>query len=178
MKFAETPVRGVWIIDLELRQDERGFFARSFCRREFAERGIDFDIVQCNVSHSGRRGTLRGMHWQRRPHEEAKIVRVVRGAVWDVALDLRADSPTYKRHVGVELTAESRRMIHVPQGCAHGFLTLADDTEVEYLMSEYFVADAARGLRWDDPAFGLAWPEAVRVISARDRSYPDYEGGG
>lgn len=176
MIFRETAVAGVFVIELEPRGDERGFFARVFCRAEFEEHGLNPHVEQCNVSLSPQAGTLRGMHFQLPPHAEAKTVRCTRGALWDVALDLRPDSPSYLRWVGVELTGENRRMLYVPEGCAHGFQTLADETEAFYQVSSAYAPDAERGVRWDDPAFGIEWPAAVsRVISDKDRSWPDYE---
>jgi dTDP-4-dehydrorhamnose 3,5-epimerase len=174
MIFSETPVKGVFLIDLEPIADERGFFARSWCQQEFATHGLSTQVVQCNVSYNRFRHTLRGLHYQVVPHQEAKLVRCVRGALYDVVLDLRPGSSTYLQHVGVELSADNRQAIHVPEGCAHGFLTLTDDTEVLYQMSAAYAAGAARGIRWDDPAFGIRWPAPVVIISQRDRSYPDF----
>jgi dTDP-4-dehydrorhamnose 3,5-epimerase len=174
MIFSETPVKGVFLIDLEPIADERGFFARSWCQQEFATHGLSTQVVQCNVSYNRFRHTLRGLHYQVVPHQEAKLVRCVRGALYDVVLDLRPGSSTYLQHVGVELSADNRQAIHVPEGCAHGFLTLTDDTEVLYQMSAAYEAGAARGIRWDDPAFGIRWPAPVVIISQRDRSYPDF----
>jgi dTDP-4-dehydrorhamnose 3,5-epimerase len=177
MTFHETRVRGVFAIALELHADDRGSFARTFCRREFEAHGIDPRAVQCNVSFNRRRGTLRGMHYQLAPHAEGKLVRCGRGAMFDVAVDLRPQSPTFREWVGVELRSDAgarAAMLYLPPGCAHGFQTLADDTEVVYQMSEYYEPSAQRGFRWDDPAFAIAWPEPIRVISERDRSYPDF----
>jgi dTDP-4-dehydrorhamnose 3,5-epimerase len=160
--------------------DDRGLFARSYCRREFQERGLNPDIAQCNISYNRMRGTLRGMHYQEAPYGEAKLIRCLRGALYDVAVDLRADSPTFREWAAVELRAEpgcTSRMLYVPEGFAHGFLTLEDDTEVFYQMSEFFSPQAARGVRWDDPAFSITWPEPVRIISERDRTYPDFAMG-
>lgn len=172
MKFVETALPGAYIIEMEPLRDERGFFARSFCREEFAAHGLNPDLVQCSVSFNDKRGTLRGMHWQAKPHEEAKLVRCTMGAIHDVILDLRPDSPAFRRWVAVELTAENRRALYIPEGCAHGFQTLADNTEVFYQMSEFYHPECARGVRWDDPAFGIEWPVADPIISARDRAYP------
>jgi dTDP-4-dehydrorhamnose 3,5-epimerase len=172
--FSETALPGAWVVEPERLEDERGFFARSWCEREFGQRGLATRLVQCNVSFNKRRGTLRGMHYQAAPHQEAKLIRCTRGAIHDVIIDLRSDSPTFRRHVAVVLDADSRRMLYVPEGMAHGFQTLEDDTEVFYQMSEFYAPDHARGVRWDDPAFGIRWPEAERTISARDRSYPDF----
>jgi dTDP-4-dehydrorhamnose 3,5-epimerase len=174
MIFAETRLPGAFVVDLERREDERGFFARSWCQREFEAHGLNARLVQCNVSHNKMRGTLRGMHYQVKPYEEAKVVRCTRGAMYDVIIDLRADSPRYLQWEAVELTEENRRMIYVPEGCAHGFQTLEAGTEVFYQMSEAFQPEYARGVRWNDPAFGIRWPDDDRVISARDNSYPDF----
>ena len=177
MVFRETDLKGAFLIELELRSDERGGFGRSYCRREFEERGLDPRVVQCNVSHNRKRGTLRGMHYQEAPHEEAKLIRCARGAMYNVIVDLRPDSPTFRRWTAIELTAEAgkpSKMVYVPQGFANGFLTLEDDTEVFYQMSAFFAPEAARGFRWNDPAFVITWPEPVRVISDRDRNYPDF----
>jgi dTDP-4-dehydrorhamnose 3,5-epimerase len=175
MKFEETKIRGVIEVRLDRKTDERGFFARSWCRKEFDEAGLDSRLVQCNISYNERRGTLRGMHYQTAPFAEAKLVLCTRGAICDVILDLRGDSPTFKQWVAVTLSAENRDMVYIPEGCAHGFLTLADDTEVFYQMSEYYHPEAARGVRWNDPAFGIDWPEKVTVISDRDRTLPDFQ---
>ena len=176
MIFTETTLRGAFLIDIERHEDERGFFARSWCRREFEAHGLNPEIAQCNVSFNVRKGTLRGMHYQIEPSEEAKLVRCTRGALCDVIVDLRPDSPTFKQYVSEVLTAENRRMLFVPEGFAHGFLTLEDATEVLYQMSEYHVPERGRGFRWNDPAFGIAWPAEVVVISERDRDYPDFGG--
>jgi dTDP-4-dehydrorhamnose 3,5-epimerase len=176
--FHETAVAGVFVVELELRGDDRGFFARAFCRREFEEQGLNPAVIQCNLSFSAAEGTLRGMHFQRPPHEEAKLVRCTRGALWDVALDLRRSSPTYRRWTGVELTADNRRMLYVPEGCAHGFQTLVPDTEAFYQVSAAYAPEAEHGVRWDDPAFGIEWPRADgRVLSPKDASWPDFDPG-
>jgi dTDP-4-dehydrorhamnose 3,5-epimerase len=175
MLFREAQIPGVVEVRPEPHADERGFFARSWCRNEFEQQGLNPNLVQCNISANTRRGTLRGMHWQASPHAEAKLVRCTRGAVCDVIIDLRPASPTYKKWIAVELTAINYRMVYIPEGCAHGFLTLADETEVFYQMSEVYHPEAARGVRWNDPAFAIQWPEEVRVISERDRTYPDFE---
>lgn len=174
MKFRPSPLHGACVVELEKIEDERGFFARSWCTREFEEQGLNPRLVQCNVSWNRSHGTLRGMHYQTAPVAEAKLVRCVRGALHDVLIDLRPDSATYRRHFGVELSAQNRRMVYVPEGVAHGFLTLEDDTEVFYQMSEFYDPDHAAGVRWDDPAFGICWPSEVLVISDRDRTYPDH----
>ena len=175
MTFHETKLPGVFEIHLKPKADERGFFARTWCQREFEAHGLNPNIAQCNISFNRDKGTLRGMHYQAEPHGEAKLVRCTRGAIYDVALDLRTGSPSYKKWVGVELTSEKRNMLYIPEGCAHGFLTLADDTEVFYQMSEFYAPDAGRGVRWDDPAFQISWPGKVEVISERDRIYPDFK---
>jgi dTDP-4-dehydrorhamnose 3,5-epimerase len=174
MRFTETPLAGAFVVDIEPREDDRGFFGRSFCVDEFAGAGIPFAVKQCNVSFNRRRGTLRGMHYQVAPHAEAKLVRCTRGAVHDVIVDLRADSPTYLRHFAVELTEDNHRTLYVPPGFAHGFQTLADDTEVFYQMSAVHSSEQARGLRWNDPALGIAWPLPASVISPRDQCYADF----
>ena len=160
-------------IELERHEDERGFFARSFCRREFEQHGLEACVAQTSVSFSRRRGTLRGLHWQADPHGEAKLVRVTSGAIWDVIVDLRRGSATFGEWLGVELSAENRRSLYVPRGFAHGFQTLVDDVEVFYQMSTEYVPDAQRGARWDDAAFGIAWPIASPILNDRDASYPD-----
>jgi len=175
MIFLETKLPGAFEIHLEPTTDERGFFARSWCQKEFASHGLNPRLVQCNVSGSFRRGTLRGIHLQAAPFAECKLVRCTRGSIYDVVLDLRPQSLTFKDWTAVVLTAEKRNMVYVPEGCGHGFLTLEDDIEVFYQMSEFYNADAGRGVRWDDPAFRIAWPKKVEVISERDRTYPDFE---
>jgi dTDP-4-dehydrorhamnose 3,5-epimerase len=175
--FTPTSLPGAFVVELERREDERGFFARSFCRREFEAAGLDPCVTQCNVSFNRRRGTLRGLHWQAAPHGEAKLVRVTRGALWDVIVDLRTGSATFGRWFGFELTADNRRALYIPVGMAHGFQTLQDDVEVFYQMSAYYVAEAQRGVRWDDPAFGVDWPIRPPVLSERDATYPDFTPG-
>jgi dTDP-4-dehydrorhamnose 3,5-epimerase len=177
MAFAETSLGGVWVIELDRITDERGWFARTFDAEEFKERGLNPAVVQCNASFNARSGTLRGLHYQAEPHGESKLVRCVRGAIFDVAVDLRADSPTRCRWHGVELSAESGRALYIPAGLAHGFQTLTDDCEVIYQMGHRHVPEAARGVRWDDPAFAIEWPPArgERIISARDAGYADFE---
>src|SRR5262245_20735946 len=174
MRFRETPLAGAFVIELDRREDERGFFARCWCRDEFAAHGLTAAWVQANVSFNRRAGTLRGLHYQADPHAEDKLVRCTLGAVHDVIVDLRPGSPTYARWAAVELSAASRRALYVPRGFAHGFQTLADDSELLYLMSEVYYPECARGVRWDDPALGIEWPECPgRVIAPRDRSFPD-----
>ena len=174
MIFQPTGLTGAYVIAIERLSDERGFFARSFCAREFEDHGLNPSLAQCNISYNRHAGTLRGMHFQASPFEEAKLVRCTRGAIHDVIIDLRPDSPTFMRHVGVLLTPDERNMLYVPEGFAHGFLTLEEHTEVFYQMSEFYVPGAARGFRWDDPAFAIDWPAPVSVISARDAAYPDF----
>ena len=176
MIFLETGLAGALLIEPERQEDARGFFARTWCQREFTDHGLNARLVQCNVSFNKKRGTLRGMHYQVAPHEEAKLVRCTRGSLYDVMIDLRPASPTFKKHVGVVLTDQSRKMLYVPEGCAHGFQTLEDETEIFYQMSEFYAPDCARGLRWDDPAFGIRWPLEERTMCERDRSYPDFRG--
>lgn len=177
MKFIETPLKGAFIIDLDPVEDERGFFARAGCRREFEAHGLTFQFVQCNISFNRKKGTLRGMHYQIKPHEEIKLVRCTRGAVYDVLVDLRPDSPTFKQWAAVDLNAENRRMLYIPVGLAHGFQTLEENTELFYQMSAFYAAEAARGVRWNDPAFGIQWPAEEQVISDKDQRYPDFEQG-
>jgi len=175
--FHETEIPGAFAIDLERRDDDRGFFARAWCAEEFAAQGLSTRLVQANISFNASAGTLRGMHFQRAPHEEAKLVRCTRGALFDAIVDLRTDSPAYKRWFGVELTAENRRALYVPEGCAHGYQTLVDATEVFYLVSEAYAPESEAGVLWDDPAFGIAWPPAeARIISPKDASWPAFEG--
>ncbi len=173
MRFLPTKLPGAFIIDLELHDDHRGFFARSWCQEEFAAHGLNPGLVQCNVSFNRKRGTLRGLHFQIAPYSEAKLIRCTRGRLFDVVVDLRQDSPTFREWVGVELTAQNRRMVYVPEGMAHGFETLEDETEVFYQMSEFFHPEAARGVRWNDPALAIAWPIAPPVLSDKDEAYPD-----
>jgi dTDP-4-dehydrorhamnose 3,5-epimerase len=174
MIFHKTRLDGVFEIHIEPRIDERGLFARTWCQRELENNGLNPKIAQCSVSFNHLRGTLRGLHYQDAPFQEAKLVRCTKGAIYDVAIDLRRDSPTFKHWVAVVLTAENRAMLYVPEGCGHGFLTLEDECEVFYQISEFYSGDHGRGVRWDDPAFGIEWPGEVHVISERDRSYPDF----
>lgn len=177
MLFREARLAGAYEIVIELHADERGSFGRSYCVEEFAARGIQAPVIQCNVSYNRTRGTLRGMHYQQAPHEEAKLIRCTRGAIFDVMVDLRPESSTFLQWQGFELRASPglpSSMVYLPAGFAHGFLTLEDDTEVFYQMSELYAPAAARGFRWNDPAIGIEWPEPVRVISERDRDYPDF----
>ncbi len=175
MIFNATPIPGTYLIELERRGDERGFFARAFCEREFATHGLISQFVQVNNSFSARRGTLRGMHYQLAPKAETKLVRCVRGALYDVVLDLRRDSPTFGKSFGAELTAENRRMMYAPKGLAHGFITLADETEAFYFVDEFYAPDCERGVRWDDPQFSLWWPMAPAVLSDKDAGQRDFD---
>jgi dTDP-4-dehydrorhamnose 3,5-epimerase len=175
MIFKETKLKGAYVIEINPLEDERGFFARSFCAKEFKEHGLNQNIAQCNISYNGKKGTLRGMHYQAAPHEEAKLVRCTMGAIYDVIIDLRPDSSTFKKWIGVELTKENRRMLYVPEGFAHGFQTLEDHTEVLYQMSEFHHPEWARGVRWNDPTFGIFWPVNVEIISIGDQQYLDFK---
>ena len=176
MIFTETRLQDAYVIELERREDERGFFARAWCRHEFADHGLSSELAQCNVSFNRFRGTLRGLHFQVAPHAEVKLVRCTRGAVYDVIVDLRPGSPTFMQWVGIELTAENRRTLYVPEGFAHGYQTLEDATEVFYLASDVYAPEYADGLRWDDPAFRIEWPATDGVtITERDRTYPDFD---
>lgn len=174
MIFTETLIAGAVVIEPERIEDERGFFARAFCAREFEGHGLNPRVMQCNISFNRRTGTLRGLHFQRPPHTEAKLVCCTAGALYDVVVDLRPDSPTFCRHFAVELSARNRTMLYVADGVAHGFQTLQDDTQVFYQMSAPFCPDAAAGVRWNDPGFAIVWPLEVSVISERDRTYPDF----
>lgn len=174
MIFTETGLAGAFIVDLERLDDGRGFFARSWCQAEFEARGLLTRIVQCNVSRNFDKGTLRGLHYQVAPYSEAKLVRCTRGAIYDVIVDLRRHSPTYCRHFGIELTEDNQRALFVPEDFAHGFVTLVDDSEVFYQMSQFYHPEAASGVRWDDPAFGITWPVRPAVMSPRDASYEDF----
>ncbi len=175
MRFTETDLPGAFVLELEPHADERGFFARAWCEREFAERGLETHVSQCNVSFNARRGTLRGLHFQAPPHAEAKLVRCIRGAVHDVIVDLRPSSPTFRRWIAVELSAENRRALYIPKGFAHGFQTLVDETELFYQHSEPHAPGFERGVRWNDPAFAIEWPFAESpILSEKDRAWPDF----
>jgi dTDP-4-dehydrorhamnose 3,5-epimerase len=174
MIFKETKLKGAFIIELQKHQDDRGFFARTFCKQELEAHGLISDVVQANMSLSKARGTLRGMHYQKSPFEETKLVRCTRGALHDVIIDLRSDSPTYQQWIGVNLTADNCRMLFVPQKFAHGFVTLADDTEASYLVSQFYAPGSELGIRWNDPQFDIQWPIDVQVISEKDANWPDY----
>jgi dTDP-4-dehydrorhamnose 3,5-epimerase len=172
MRFTETAVAGVWVIDPDFHEDDRGRFFRAWCLREFAEHGIDFVPVQANMGFSLRKGTVRGMHFQVKPAVEAKLIRCTRGAMFDVALDMRSDSPTYGKWFGTELSAQNGRMLYVPEQCAHGYQSLEDQTEMYYLTSQFYAPDAACGARFDDPAFGIQWPLDPSAVSVQDRNWP------
>jgi dTDP-4-dehydrorhamnose 3,5-epimerase len=172
MRFTETAVAGVWVIDPDFHEDDRGRFFRAWCLREFAEHGIDFVPVQANMGFSLRKGTVRGMHFQVKPAVEAKLIRCTRGAMFDVALDMRPDSPTYGKWFGTELSAQNGRMLYVPEQCAHGYQSLEDQTEMYYLTSQFYAPHAACGARFDDPAFGIQWPLNPSAVSVQDRNWP------
>ena len=177
MIFTPTPIKDAWLIDIEPLADERGFFARTWCQRELAAHGLDAEIAQESISWNRSRGTTRGLHFQRPPHEEVKIVRCTRGAIFDVIVDIRHDSPSFLRWQGFDLTADNRRALYVPKGCLHGFQTLADETEVSYQISNFYAPQAAAGYRHDDPAFRIVWPLRVTIISDNDRRWPNFQAG-
>ena len=178
MIFRPTDIEGVVVLEAERFEDERGFFARTWDGDEFAAHGLNDQVMQCSISYNRRRGTLRGLHFQAPPHEESKLVRCTSGAIFDVAVDVRPGSATRCHWVGVELSSENRLALYVPEGCAHGFLTLTDDAEVAYQISAFHAPNASRGVRWDDPSFGIEWPAEVVVINDRDASYPDFIAAG
>jgi len=176
MIFEETPLNGAYIIHPERLEDNRGFFARAWCKKEFEQHGLVANLVQCNISYNTSRGTLRGMHYQEKPYEETKLVRCTAGAITDVIIDIRPESTTYKKWISVELSAENRTMLYVPQGFAHGYVTLVDDAEVFYQVSEFYTPGVEHGIRWNDPQFQIVWPMGDNlVISGKDTSWPDYE---
>jgi len=174
MIFRDTPLPGAYVLEPERIEDHRGFFARIWCKNELRARGLGCEVAQSNVGFSRRRGTLRGLHFQRPPHAEVKIVRCTRGSVFDVIVDLRPESPTYRRWFGVELSEENGKMLYVPEGCAQGYLTLADNTEIYYHTSEFYHPESASGVRYDDPEFGIAWPGEIAVMSQQDQHWPDH----
>lgn len=174
VKFLETKLSGAYTIELEPREDPRGYFARSFCENEFADHGLVNRYVQCNMSGNPKKGTLRGMHFQLPPHAEVKLVRCIRGAIWDCIIDLRPDSPTYKQWQGFELSADNKQMLYVPTGFAHSYLTLTDDTEVFYMVSEFYTPGAERGIRFNDPTFNIQWPIPIEIISEKDAAHEDW----
>jgi dTDP-4-dehydrorhamnose 3,5-epimerase len=175
MRFISTALAGVMVIELDAVEDERGFFARIFCQNEFADAGIEMQPRQLNLSHNAHALTMRGLHYQAAPHAESKLVQCVRGRIFDVALDLRSDSPSYRRWFGLELAPHLRQTLYIPAGCAHGFLTLEKASDVYYVMGQSFVPEAGRGVRWNDPAFGIDWPARPELISKRDRSFPNFD---
>ena len=178
MTFQETKLAGAFVIELEKFTDDRGFFARSWSEREFLDYGLESKLAECNISFNKRKGTLRGMHYQAAPHEQVKIVRCTMGSIFDVIIDLRPGSPTFKQWFGIELNSRNRRLLYVSKGFAHGFQTLEDETEVFYQMSGVYAPESGRGVRWDDPAFGIAWPEPTEIIlNDRDRTYADFGPG-
>jgi dTDP-4-dehydrorhamnose 3,5-epimerase len=176
MKFSETKVKGAYLVELDRREDHRGFFARSWCAREFEAQGLNPRVVQINVGFTAKRAGLRGLHYQLPPHAEAKTVRCTHGRVFDVVLDLRPDSPSHKQWEAFELSAENHKMLYIPEGCAHGYQTMTDNAEIEYLTSAFYASGAATGVRFDDPAFNINWPLPLGSISDADRSWPDYVG--
>lgn len=175
MRFIPLELKAAYVIEFEPINDHRGFFARTFCQKEFQEKGLVSNFVQCNIAWNKAKGTLRGMHWQAAPHCEVKLVRCDRGAIYDVIIDLRPELATYCKWVAVELTSDNKKMLYVPEGFAHGYQTLEPDTEVSYLVSSFYTPEAQRGVRWNDPAFGISWPISEPVLSEKDRSHPDFE---
>jgi len=172
MLFKETKLKGAYVIEIEQKKDERGFFARSFCKQEFQQQGIDFDMVQCSISFNKNKSTLRGMHYQSAPHEEAKLISCIRGKIYDVIIDLRKDSATYCQWYALDLRGEDYKMLYVPKGFAHGFQTLENNSAVFYQMSEFYHPECARGIRWNDPLFFIEWPFGEQIISVKDKTYP------
>lgn len=175
MKFTQTPLSGVYRIELEKKVDERGFFARTWCVNEFTEHGLNTNFVQQNMSLTLKKGTLRGMHFQKAPHSETKVVRCTRGRIFDVIIDLRPESPTHKKWFGIELSKENCKMLYIPEGFAHGFVTLERNCEVSYLVTAFYSPQAESGVRYNDPVFGIKWPIQVTTISNKDMSFPDYD---
>jgi dTDP-4-dehydrorhamnose 3,5-epimerase len=176
MKFTEAPIKGAYIIDVHRIGDERGYFGRLWCQKEFEDMGLKANISQSNIGVSKQAGTLRGLHYQTAPHQEVKIVRCSRGAMFDVILDLRPDSPTYKQWFGMELNEDNATMLYVPEGCATGYLTLVDNTEMYYHATEFYHPESATGVRYNDPAFSIEWPGDINVLSDNDKNWPDYTG--
>ena len=178
MIFTEAKLPGAFVLELEKREDERGFFARAWCQREFEAHGLRSQPVQANIALSKKRGTLRGLHYQVAPYEEAKLMRCIRGAIYDVIVDLRPASPTYKQWFGIELSAENHKMLYIPEGFGHGYQALVDDSEVFYQVSQFYTPGAEQGIRWNDPAFGIEWPISENpILSEKDKNWPDYSGG-
>ena len=176
MLFTETKLKGAFVLEIEPREDNRGFFARTFCQHEFQSHGLNPLVVQCNIAYNKKKGTMRGMHFQNAPHAEAKLVRCTRGSIQDVVLDLRPGSPTFKQWVSAELTEDNHKMLYIPEGCAHGYQTLSETAEVLYQVSQFYAPDSASGVRHDDPAFGIKWPLEVTSISELDKKWPDFKG--
>lgn len=174
MLFSETKLKGAYLIEIQRLEDDRGFFGRTFCQNELGKVGLNNNVAQANVSYNKKKGTLRGMHYQTAPYGETKLLRCTRGAIYDVIIDVRPDSPTYKQWIAAELSEDNYKMLYVPENFAHGFLTLQDNTEVIYQVSQFYTPGAERGIRYDDPAFSIEWPLDVRVISGKDASWPDY----
>ena len=174
MKFTELSLPGAYVIEPELKSDDRGFFARVFCQKELEELGLDTNLVQANISFNHKAGTLRGMHFQKAPHQETKIVRCTKGSIYDVMIDLRPESATFKQWAGVELTEDNHKMLYVPKGFAHGYLTLTDNAEVQYFVSEFYAPESETGARYNDQAFGIEWPIEITTISDRDLDHPDF----
>jgi dTDP-4-dehydrorhamnose 3,5-epimerase len=172
--FTETQLQGAFIIEPERLEDTRGFFARTWCRREFEDQGLNSRLVQCSISFNNKKGTLRGMHYQTPPYAEAKLVRCTSGSIYDVLIDLRPESSTFKQHCAIVLSADNRKLLYVPENFAHGFQTLEDNTEIFYQMSEFYAPESAQGVRWNDPAFSIEWPDDKRIIVERDQEYPDF----
>ncbi len=175
MKFIETPLEGAFVVEPVRHEDGRGFFARNWCKNEFASFGLNIDLLQCSISFNKKKGTLRGMHYQVKPYEETKLVRCTMGAIYDVIIDLKLNSPTFRQWFAVELKADNYKMLYIPKGFAHGFLTLEDNSEVFYQISEFYHSECARGVRWNDPVFNIKWPEESILINARDSEYPDFK---
>ena len=175
MIFTETPLKGAFLINIEPHRDDRGFFARTFCRQEFEKHGLNSNVMQCNISWNAKAGTLRGMHFQAAPHSEAKLVRCSRGEIHDVIVDLRPESATYRQHFAVKLSGENRQALFIPEDFAHGFQTLMDDTEIEYQMSEFYVPGFGRGFRYDDPLFSIEWPLPDKIVSEQDLAWPPFK---
>lgn len=174
MIFTKLRLEGAYLIDIQKIEDERGFFARTFCQREFIKHGLNYHVTQCNISFNKNKGTLRGMHFQAYPNQEAKLVCCSHGAIYDVIIDLRPNSPNYLEHIATTLTSNDRRMLYIPEGFAHGFLTLEDNAIVSYQMSEFYSPESSRGVRWNDPIFNIKWPSEITTISERDSIYPDF----
>jgi dTDP-4-dehydrorhamnose 3,5-epimerase len=174
MIFTETALKGAFILEVKQLEDERGFFGRTWCKKEMEDHGLNGNVVQANMSYNKKKGTVRGMHFQNPPYAETKLIRCTKGAIYDVIIDLRKDSPTYKQWIGVELTEQNHKMLYVPENFAHGFITLEDNTEVAYQVTQYYTPGAEGGIRWDDPSFTIQWPVPVELVSDKDQNHPDY----